>query len=84
MYAAEQDGAGFLYKSFMVRIWRPGNDKGWLASVEATHTHERHGFSDLQALFAFLLAQTGTPREAESSFDEPAARGHSALHLQPP
>ncbi len=84
MNTAEQNSAGFLYISFLVRIWRPGNDEGWLASVEATRTHERHGFSDLAALFAYLLAQTGTERAAEGTFDEPEARGHSALHLQPP
>lgn len=60
------------YIALLVRLWQPGHDSEptWHASVENPHTAERHYFANLEALFAFLVAQT-TPRGARS--EDPAA-----------
>ena len=49
------------YQSYLLRLWET-HEKGtriWRASVESPITGERTGFATLQALFAFLQAQTG-------------------------
>ena len=49
-----------VYFSYLLRLWQR-EDSGtvvWLASLEGPLTGERRGFSDLEALFDFLRAQT--------------------------
>lgn len=49
-----------VYFSYLLRLWQR-EDSGttvWLASLEEPLTGERRGFSDLEALFDFLRAQT--------------------------
>jgi len=51
------------YLAYLVRLWQV-QDRGvfvWRASLEDAHTGERHGFSDLKLLFAFLAEQTAGP-----------------------
>jgi hypothetical protein len=58
------------YLAFLVRLWQV-QDRGafvWRASLEDAHTSERHGFSDLKLLFAFLAEQTA---ELDSCGDRP-------------
>lgn len=45
--------------SYLLRLWRAGNGDApqWRFSIEDTQTHERHGFSDLAGLVAYLEAQ---------------------------
>jgi len=53
---AEQPG----YLAYLLRLWRV-NDDGkpvWRASLESPHTGERHGFANLELLFAFLEEKT--------------------------
>ena len=48
------------YFAYLVRLWQV-QDRGvfvWRASLEDAHTGERHGFSDVKSLFAFLTEQT--------------------------
>jgi hypothetical protein len=48
------------YLAYLLRLWRV-NDDGkpvWRASLENPHTGERHGFANLQLLFAFLEEKT--------------------------
>jgi hypothetical protein len=54
---AEQPG----YLAYMLRMWRvnDGENPVWRASVESPHTGERHGFANLELLFAFLEEKTG-------------------------
>jgi hypothetical protein len=44
------------YLAYMLRLWRADDADApiWRASLESPHTGERHGFHDLEALFAFL------------------------------
>ncbi len=44
------------YVSFMLRLWRAGNDGKpvWRASLEDPHTGERLGFASPGELFAYL------------------------------
>jgi hypothetical protein len=58
------------YLAYMLRlrrVWRDGQGV-WLASLEPTHTGERHTFGSLEALYAFLLSVT------EGSAADPALR----------
>ena len=60
---AEQPG----YLAYMLRLWQV-NDGGisvWRASVESPHTGERHGFANLELLFAFLEEKTGELAQRE-------------------
>jgi hypothetical protein len=47
------------YCSYLLRLWRDGATAPWRASLEAPGHAAAHMFSDLDALFAFLRAQTG-------------------------
>jgi hypothetical protein len=49
------------YHSYLFRLWlEPGEAEAtWRASLEDAHTGERRGFTSLEALFAFVLEQTG-------------------------
>ncbi|HEY4722617.1 MAG TPA: hypothetical protein VII92_12265 [Anaerolineae bacterium] len=44
------------YHAYLLRLWQTGEDESaaWLASLEDPRTGERHGFADLNSLFAFL------------------------------
>jgi hypothetical protein len=57
MMMGEQPG----YLAYMLRMWRVEAEDGpaWRASVESPHTGERHGFANLEMLFAFLAEKTG-------------------------
>jgi hypothetical protein len=57
MMMVEQPG----YLAYMLRMWRVEAEDGpaWRASVESPHTDERHGFANLELLFAFLEEKTG-------------------------
>lgn len=46
------------YCAYMVRLWQDGPQAPWRASAQATHGGDIVRFADLDALFAFLLAQT--------------------------
>jgi len=48
------------YLAYLLPLWRV-NDDGkpvWRASLESPHTGERHGFANLELLFAFLEEKT--------------------------
>jgi hypothetical protein len=49
------------YLAYMLRLWQVSSDGEpiWRTSLESPHTGERHGFADLEKLFAFLEEQTG-------------------------
>jgi hypothetical protein len=66
------------YLAYLLRLWRITSDGNlvWRASVESPHTGERHGFADLQVLFAFLEEQTrgqADPIALPGSPDEPGS-----------
>jgi hypothetical protein len=44
------------YRAFLLRLWQTGEDDTveWRALLEDPRTGERHGFADLDSLFAFL------------------------------
>jgi hypothetical protein len=44
----------------MLRLWqvRQGENPIWRASLESPHTGERHSFSDIAQLHAFLHSKT--------------------------
>ena len=48
------------YHSFLLRLWqvRENEHTTWRASLESSHTGERWGFADLDALCTFLREQT--------------------------
>ena len=52
--------AGVNYRSFLLRLWREADDQ-WRASLEDSHTGERHAFASLQLLAEYLAqsAQAG-------------------------
>ena len=47
------------YLSFLLRLWpvKENEHTTWRASLESSHTGERHGFADLDMLCAFLRGQ---------------------------
>ena len=56
------------YLAYLVRLWQV-QDRGvfvWRASLEDAHTGERHGFSDVKLLFAFLAEQTAGPNSCDA------------------
>jgi len=63
------------YLAYLLRLWQitSGGNIVWRASVESPHTGERHGFADLQTLFAFLEDKTGSPPRHEVQADDPTS-----------
>lgn len=60
------------YRSYLLRIWGERNDQAavavWRFSLEDPHTGQRHGFSSLEALAAWIrteLAGQGSAGLAE-------------------
>ena len=49
------------YHAYLLRLWQTKlNGKAvWRALLECPHTGERQGFTDLQALFAYLAETVG-------------------------
>ena len=49
------------YFSYLLRLWRASDDAetAWRASLRRPGTEEALGFASLEALFAFLRAETG-------------------------
>ena len=64
------------YESYLLRLWE-SDEAGqliWRASLESTDTGERHGFADLDGLFAYLktACETLLPDDAQG-LTEPSA-----------
>jgi hypothetical protein len=48
-----------LYRSYLLRLWLEPNDPPvWRAMLENPANGERHGFTDLDAMFVFLRSET--------------------------
>ena len=49
------------YLAYMLRLWQVSSDGEpiWRTSLESPHSGERHGFANLETLFAFLAEQMG-------------------------
>jgi hypothetical protein len=46
------------YHSYLLRLWRGGSADSWHASLQSTATEQVYYFASIEALFAFLAAQT--------------------------
>ncbi len=60
------------YLAYMVRLWQVGSEDGpaWRVALESPHTGERQVFVSLEALFAFLRAETTDPALPETPAQE--------------
>jgi hypothetical protein len=58
------------YFSYLLRMWRTGQgqEATWQASMESPLTGERHEFSQLDKLWAFLLAQMQIDDETKKTY----------------
>jgi hypothetical protein len=64
------------YRSYLLRLWLESNDPPtWRAILESPVNGERHGFSDLPALFKFIEQDAQQlAQEAQSSRRKKYAR----------
>lgn len=49
------------YRAYLLRMWQTEDAEGhliWRAALEEASGSERHGFADLEHLYAFLQMQT--------------------------
>ncbi len=46
------------YKSYLLRLWREGEDGGWRAILEDAHSDTRRGFASLETLIEHLRELT--------------------------
>jgi hypothetical protein len=55
------------YRSFLLRLWQVEQNGDWLwrCSLEETGTGKQQKFVDLDALFGYLITETGTPPLAQ-------------------
>lgn len=49
------------HHSYLLRLWRGGEDGCWRASLQSVQTGERHMFADLESLLGFLSAHPWPP-----------------------
>jgi hypothetical protein len=62
------------YQSYLLRLWRVDQGENAVqASLESTHTGERRGFANLEAMLDFLRGQMAV--QAERTSDERQGRG---------
>lgn len=54
------------YRAYLVRMWRDSPQSSWRASAQSTQSGQVVRFATLQALFAFLEAQSSTASSDES------------------
>jgi hypothetical protein len=55
------------YQSYLLRLWRVDEgENGVQASLESTHTGERRGFANLEAMLDFLRRQMAAQSERNS------------------
>jgi hypothetical protein len=47
--------------SYLLRLWRGGEDGGWRASLQSIQTGERRMFANLESLLTFLIEQRCSP-----------------------
>ena len=68
------------YIAFLVRIWQVGATDVWRASATDPHTGEQRLFADLEALFAFIGAETSVSgiQTWQSGLDD-TARGSTSM-----
>lgn len=48
-----------IYRSFLLRLWQSGAQAPWYASIQDVTTGKITYFATVEALLAFLAAQTG-------------------------
>ncbi len=81
-------GGEVLTQRYLLRLWMVGGDgPAWRASLEDPRTAERHGFGSLDALFAFLRAETrdlGAMATAEEEDEEGRAPAADRSQSPPP
>jgi hypothetical protein len=53
---SETGGPSSIYHSFLLRVWREGEQGAWRSSLENVMTGERHSFPNLASLYDFLQA----------------------------
>jgi hypothetical protein len=58
------------YTAYLVRMWQEHEETPWRASAQSARTGEKIYFSDLESLFVFLRAQTGTDLGGSTGFSE--------------
>ena len=52
------------YQSYLLRLWRVGEGEDEVqASLQSTHTGERRGFANLEAMLDFLRGQMAAQSE---------------------
>ena len=60
------------YQSYLLRLWRAGEEKAWRVMLEHVGTHERYGFTDLEGLCVSLQKQ----------MNDQGKRGEKTDHVQ--
>ncbi|TEU15247.1 MAG: hypothetical protein E3J21_13795 [Anaerolineales bacterium] len=70
------------YLAYLLRLWRANADAGtvWRASLESPHTGERHGFANLELLFAFLEEKTEGLAQCAEQAKDITMQMHSTYH----
>ena len=73
-----------LYLAYMLRVWQAGRtgSLSWRVSLESPHTGERHTFTSLEGLCAFLHERTGQDALAAGG-DGRAGTPEAADDLEP-
>jgi hypothetical protein len=46
-----------MYLSYLLRLWREGEEAPWRASLESVSTGQVHRFGDVEAMWRFLWEQ---------------------------
>ena len=66
MASTDMDRKQQGYMSYLFRLWRDSKSVPWRVSLESIATGERRLFASIEALFAFLEAETGGDDKKEA------------------
>jgi len=72
------------YRAYLLRLWRSRDDGDcWRASLENAHTLERHVFTEMEDVFAYLQQLTLTDSQGKGRRRQPpGSLGNDALGTQ--
>ena len=56
---ADEPGKG-IYRSYLLRLWQGGAQAPWRASIQEVSSGEITHFASIEALLAFIAAETST------------------------
>ena len=61
-----------IYRSYLLRLWKPANGEDARIAVEEVETGESHAFADVERFYRWLDRETDTTKESATQVMAPS------------